>query len=122
MTEDYNAEDSDAEEAPASPPQTPEPTHEEQVESQIDPSMAEWFDVGAKAKARATLASDSGSETEPEPDEQFDSENEDMKPEPEVGFEEGEDWEQIEKEDTQNQKVSQEVNHATSLQSEELPS
>ncbi|KAI1796674.1 DNA ligase 4 [Ganoderma leucocontextum] len=102
-TEDYNPEDSDVEEE--APP--PEPTHEEQVERQIDPSMAEWFDVGAKAKAAATQASDSGSETEPEPEEEYDSENEDMKPEPEVGFEEDDDWEQVEKEDaTQSQRVT----------------
>ena len=87
--------------------------NEEKVESQIDPSMAEWFDVGAKGKSTSTHTPDSGSETEPEPDEEFDSENEDMKPEPEVGFEEDEDWEQIEKDDTlstnQSAKVSEKV-------------
>ncbi|KAM5533834.1 hypothetical protein V8D89_012497 [Ganoderma adspersum] len=114
-TDDYNAEDSDTEgEAPPSPPapsKTPEPMEEEKAESQIDPSMAEWFDIGAKGKSAATHPPDSGSETEPEPDEEFDSENEDMKPEPEVGFEEDEDWEQIEKDDAlstnQSEKVSE---------------
>lgn len=96
-----------------SPRQAPEPTHEEQVESQINPSMAEWFDVGTRAKAGDIQASDGDSETEPEPDE-FDSENEDVKPEPEVSLEE-EEWERIEEADPQNQKASEEVGHAMSL-------
>ena len=121
-TDDYSAGDSDAEdEAPSpstpGPSKAPEPSLEEQVESQIDPSMAEWFDVGAKGKSAATQGSDSGSETEPEPDEEFDSDNEDMKPEAEVGFEEDEDWEQIEREESsttaQSQKVAEKVSPIT---------
>ena len=87
------------------------------MESQIDPSMAEWFDIGAKSKAAQTQESDSGSETEPEPDEEEpDSENDDVRPEPEVGFDEDDDdWEQIEKDadaiPTQSQKTTGMVGH-----------
>ncbi|TBU42396.1 DNA ligase 4 [Dichomitus squalens] len=119
-TEDYSADNSDTEEEsppPSSPSasisKTPEElAHEKQVESQIDPSMAEWFDIGAKSKATQSREEDSGSETEPEPDEEEpDSENEDVRPEPEVGFDEEDgDWEQIEREGdmkpTQSEKAS----------------
>ena len=87
------------------------------MESQIDPSMAEWFDIGAKPKAAQTQESDSGSETEPEPDEEEpDSENDDVRPEPEVDFDEDDDdWEQIEKDAdataTQSQKTTGKVGH-----------
>ncbi|KAI0700108.1 DNA ligase 4 [Cerioporus squamosus] len=110
--DEYNAGDSDTEEEPepstsaasTSKSKTPE---EERVaprdkdeEIQIDPSMAEWFDVGkSRTASSSTQASDTGSETEPEPDEpEPDSDNEDVRDEEvEADFDDNE-WEQVEKE------------------------
>ncbi|KAI0793877.1 DNA ligase 4 [Fomes fomentarius] len=119
-TNEYNAGDSDTEEEhsqPASPiasdsrsstlGQRASSEEKEQArQSQIDPSMAEWFDIGAKSHTATSQESETESETEPEPDEpEPDSENEDVKPEAETeaGFDD-DDWERIEKEsDTQSQ-------------------
>ncbi|RPD64440.1 DNA ligase 4 [Lentinus tigrinus ALCF2SS1-7] len=124
-TDEYNAEDSDTEEEPEEPEvsipaastskgksETPEEERaaprDKDEETPIDPSMAEWFDVGkARSAASSTLASETESETEPEPDEpEPDSDNEDNRREDvEAGFDD-DDWEQIEKEGLQSQQSS----------------
>ena len=134
-TQEYSAEDSDTEEEPEEPEpsiyaastsksksETPEeeritPRNKDE-ESQIDPSMAEWFDVGKDRSATSsTLASETESETEPEPDEpEPDSDNDDSRgEEAETGFDD-DDWEQVEKETgSQSQEASDLVStHATS--------
>ncbi|CDO73307.1 hypothetical protein BN946_scf185008.g69 [Trametes cinnabarina] len=60
---------------------------------EVDPALAEWFDVGAPQKKSAGK-DDSGTESETEPEFEPDSDNEDVEPEPEVGFDD-DDWEQI---------------------------
>lgn len=120
-TDEYNAGDSDTEEDCSPPPASPIASDsrsgtlgqrassegkEQARQSQIDPSMAEWFDIGAKSRTATSQESETESETEPEPDEpEPDSENEDVKPEAETeaGFDD-DDWERIDKEsDTQSQ-------------------
>ncbi|KAI0642168.1 ATP dependent DNA ligase domain-containing protein [Trametes meyenii] len=68
-----------------------------QSREDVDPALAEWFDVGAKPRESA---SQSGSETESETEleDEPDSENEDVAAEPEVGFSDDEDWEQAKRE------------------------
>ncbi|KAI0741954.1 ATP dependent DNA ligase domain-containing protein [Daedaleopsis nitida] len=120
--EEYNAGDSDTEEEP-SPPASPTASGTSKTpendraslgpsgrgkqdgqgassaSSQIDPSMAEWFDVGAKSSTAPSRDSGSDSETEPEPDEpEPDSENDDVR-DREAGFDDDDDdWEQVGKE------------------------
>ncbi|KAI8996590.1 DNA ligase 4 [Trametes punicea] len=115
-TEEYNAEDdSDTEpepdeEPPSHSPTTPQksipPSHalappSSEANNEVNPSLAEWFDVGAKPKA-SIPSGESGteSETEPEPD----SDNEDVEPDPEIGFDE-EEWEKVEPEAGSSQQV-----------------
>ncbi|KAI0664220.1 DNA ligase 4 [Cubamyces menziesii] len=101
MDEDSDTEpEPDEEEAPAPSPPTarksksPSEAPTSDVKDEIDPSLAEWFDVGTKGKAAASRDdSATESETEPEPD----SDNEDVEPEPEQDLEEDEDWENIER-------------------------
>lgn len=106
-TEEYDIDASgteDEQEPPASPPtsvknQTTEASEEKEIE--VDPSMAEWFDLGANSKSGMEKGGGPGSdsETEPEPDEpEPDSENEDVRDDIETPFEEDDDWEQVGKE------------------------
>ncbi len=82
-------------------------------EPQVDPSMAEWFDVGkSRTAVSSTQASNTDSETEPEPDEpEPDSDNEDVRDEEvEAAFDDDE-WEQIEEPGSQSQETSSKVRH-----------
>ncbi|KAI0366989.1 DNA ligase 4 [Pilatotrama ljubarskyi] len=109
-TDEYNMEeDSGTEEEPDEEPPSPPGTASRKAKSpdrrppspqgevHIDPSLAEWFDVGPKPGA-STSRDESGTESETEPESEPDSDNEDVQPEPEVGFGDDEDWEEIEKE------------------------
>ncbi|KAI0352380.1 DNA ligase 4 [Trametes cingulata] len=109
-TDEYKmAEDSDTEEEPDEEPSSPPETASRKTKSpaqtpaspprevHIDPSLAEWFDVGAKP-GTSSSRDESDTESETEPESEPDSDNEDVQPEPEVGFGEDEDWEEIEKE------------------------
>ncbi|KAI0629298.1 DNA ligase 4 [Trametes polyzona] len=103
--DEYNAEDSDTEEEPeegpsllpaSAPTRGPSPARANsspKEEAEIDPSLAEWFDLGAK-KQPSPAKDESGteSETELEPD----SDNEDVEREPEQGFDE-DDWEKVDR-------------------------
>ncbi|TFK86975.1 DNA ligase 4 [Polyporus arcularius HHB13444] len=126
--DEYNAGDSDTEEEQEEPgPSTPAAStsesktpQEERVapmdkdrEPQVDPSMAEWFDVGkSRTAASSTQASNTDSETEPEPDEpEPDSDNEDVRDEEvEAAFDDDE-WEQIEEPGSQSQETSSKNEH-----------
>ncbi|KAI9064078.1 DNA ligase 4 [Trametes sanguinea] len=74
-----------------------------QAKDIVDPALAEWFDVGAEQKKPAAK---DGSETESETEPEFepDSDNEDVGPDPEVGFDD-EDWEKVEQDAASSNQV-----------------
>ncbi|KAH9852184.1 DNA ligase 4 [Lenzites betulinus] len=116
--DEYNMDDSDTEEEPDEEPPVPAPSTSKKSQSpdnaaaspkadaEIDPSLAEWFDVGAKRpSAAAEGGSDTESETEPEPD----SENEDVGRDPEVAFDD-DDWEKVEQDEGASQQADDKGN------------
>ncbi|KAI0820786.1 DNA ligase 4 [Trametes gibbosa] len=110
--DEYNMEDSSTEEEPdeelpassrSTSKKSRSPDHATPMpigDVEIDPSMAEWFDVGAKrSDTKAEDGTQTESETEPEPD----SDNEDAERDPDAEFED-DDWEKVEQDaDTSQQ-------------------
>ncbi|OJT11573.1 DNA ligase 4, partial [Trametes pubescens] len=114
-TAEYAEDDSDTEEEPEEEPPSPSPSasrksksppqresSEPRKETEIDPAVAEWFDVGALPQSSSTKDGViSGSDTEEDPE----SDNENVEREPQ-GASEDEDWEKVEQESGKSQEES----------------
>lgn len=113
-TDEYAEDDSDTEEEPEDEPPSPSPSasrksnsppqeepSQPKEEIKIDPSMAEWFDVGASLQQSGGSKGGyiSGSDTEEDPE----SDNEDVDPE---AASEDEDWEKVDQDSGKSQEES----------------
>ncbi|KAL1941177.1 hypothetical protein VTO73DRAFT_7389 [Trametes versicolor] len=113
-TDEYAEDDSDTEEEPEDEPPSPSPSASRKSKSppqeepsqpkeeiKIDPSMAEWFDVGASLQQSGGSKGGyiSGSDTEEDPE----SDNEDVDPE---AASEDEDWEKVDQDSGKSQEES----------------
>ncbi|OSD05522.1 DNA ligase 4 [Trametes coccinea BRFM310] len=125
QTDEYKMdEDSDTEPEPDEEPPVPSSSATRKSESPlqspgspatqakdvIDPALAEWFDVGAEQK-KSISKDDSETESETEPEFEPDSDNEDVEPDPEVGFDD-DDWEKVEQDAGSSDQVERKGNPA----------